>query len=40
MKTITKFEDAYRQHTFSGLVDLSVTLSKNIARLFKMPRKR
>jgi len=40
MKTLAKFGNAYRHHNISNLLDLSVTISKNIARLFKMPRKR
>lgn len=40
MKTLTKFENACRQHNISNFLDLSVTISRNIARLFKMPRKR
>jgi hypothetical protein len=40
MKTPSKFENAYRQHNISNFLDLSVTIGKNIARLFKMPRKR
>lgn len=40
MKTLAKFEDAYHQHTFSGLVTLSLSFGRNLARLFKMPRKR
>ncbi|MFT6581813.1 MAG: hypothetical protein ACJAU6_002254 [Alphaproteobacteria bacterium] len=40
MQTADKFEDEYQKHPFSNLATLSLSISKVIARLFKMPRKR